>query len=85
MRMVERMVTEKLDSFPVQPVWFNAWLYSQQQALWRALISRVLNAAHQFPTLDDDARRTLTNLEARLYSMPSVGSHMVLPAEPWLN
>ncbi|CAG0940810.1 Hercynine oxygenase [Anaerolineae bacterium] len=81
MRMVERLVTEDPDpDFPVQPVWFNAWLYSQQQSLWRALISRVLNAVHQFKTLDRKARENLRDLEARLYSMPSPGSQMVLPA-----
>jgi hypothetical protein len=26
--------------FPVRAAWFNAWLYSHQQSLWRALISR---------------------------------------------
>jgi formylglycine-generating enzyme required for sulfatase activity len=74
MRMVERTVTEApAPDFPVQPVWFNAWLYSQQQSLWRALISRVLNAAHHFPTLDDEARRTLNHLEARLYGNSHAG------------
>ena len=40
MRMVERRLaaTEGSD-YPVRPVWFNAWLYSQQESLWRALIS----------------------------------------------
>jgi formylglycine-generating enzyme required for sulfatase activity len=81
MRMVERMVTKQPDAdFSVQPVWFNAWLYSQQQSLWRALISRVLNAVQQFPTLGTKACKNLRNLEARLYSMPSPGSQMVLPA-----
>ena len=74
MRMVERQVTEApAPDFPVRPVWFNAWLYSQQQSLWRALISRVLNAAHRFPTLDDEARRTLNHLEARLYGNAQAG------------
>jgi formylglycine-generating enzyme required for sulfatase activity len=89
MRMVEKMVSPPPGesspiglpdpAFPIQTVWFNAWLYSQQQSLWRALISRVLNAVHQFKTLDQKARENLRNLEARLYSMPSTGSQMVLP------
>ena len=81
MRMVERLVTEDPDpDFPVQPVWFNAWLYSQQQSLWRALISRVLNAAHNFSTLDDDTRRTLNHLEARLYGNSHTGGgQLALP------
>jgi hypothetical protein len=63
----------------VQPVWFNAWLYSQQQSLWRALISRVLNAAHNFPTLDDSARRTLNHLETRLYGNAQATGCQVAP------
>jgi hypothetical protein len=48
-------------------VWFNAWLYSREEALWRALISRVLEAARAFPTLDRAAQDKLRQLEARLY------------------
>ena len=53
MRMVQRRLqaTEGTD-FPVQSVWFNAWLYHHQPSLWRALISRVLNGVLGFPALD---------------------------------
>ncbi len=81
MRMVERQVTtQPAPNFSVQAVWFNAWLYSQQQSLWRALISRVLNAAHHFPTLDDAARRLLIHLETRLYgTTAATGGQLTLP------
>jgi len=80
MRMVRRRpeATAGTD-FPVRTVWFNAWLYSREEALWRALISRMLEAVRQFP-LDEDAQKDLRQLEARLYSptLPS-GGHLTLP------
>ncbi|MFN2226340.1 MAG: SUMF1/EgtB/PvdO family nonheme iron enzyme, partial [Anaerolineae bacterium] len=82
MRMVQRRLEEEGEpTFPVCTVWFNAWLYSREQALWRALISRVLDGARGFPTLGDDAQRTLDRLESRLYgtAAPAAG-HLVLPA-----
>ncbi len=82
MRMVARRLKDNAaPDFPVQTVWFNAWLYSQQQSLWRALISRVLNEVHKFPTLSAAARSQLQNLEARLYRLPSLGSQLVLPSD----
>lgn len=81
MRMVEKMMLDNADpNFPVQPVWFNAWLYSQQDSLWRALISRVLNAAHAFPMLDAEAHHTLNHLETRLYgNAHTAGGQVTLP------
>jgi Cdc6-like AAA superfamily ATPase len=56
-----RMVQQRLEAtvgtaFPVRAVWFNAWLYSHQPALWRALISRVLDGVRGFESLSDAAR-----------------------------
>jgi hypothetical protein len=51
----------------VRAVWFNAWLCSHQPALWRALISRILDGVRGFETLDQAARADLRQLEARLY------------------
>ena len=82
MRMVQRQLNATAGTgFPVRSVWFNAWLYSQQQALWRALISRVLAGALGFPTLDATAQAALRQLEARLYgaAAPAAG-HLTLPA-----
>jgi formylglycine-generating enzyme required for sulfatase activity len=82
MRMVQRRLEDTASSnFPVRAVWFNAWLYSHQPALWRALISRVLEGVRGFDSLSDDARATLRQLEARLYgAAASSGGHLTLPS-----
>ena len=37
MRMVRRRLEATAESeFPVRTVWFNAWLYNREEALWRA-------------------------------------------------
>jgi formylglycine-generating enzyme required for sulfatase activity len=67
MQMVRRRLEETAATdFPVHPVWFNAWLYSREQALWRALISRVLQGARGFE-LGERALDQMRQLEARLY------------------
>jgi len=65
-----QMVRKRLEAtagtdFPVHAVWFNAWLYSREQALWRALIAHVLKGAHEF--LPNEALAQLDQLESRLY------------------
>ncbi|HNT74666.1 MAG TPA: P-loop NTPase fold protein, partial [Anaerolineae bacterium] len=73
MQMVRKRLraTEGTD-FPVQAVWFNAWLYSREQALWRALIARVLAGARQFLTLAAAQLTQLERLESRLYQAAEV-------------
>ncbi|MBC7251484.1 MAG: hypothetical protein H5T62_14525 [Anaerolineae bacterium] len=40
MRMVYRRLQATVETeFPVRAVWFNAWLYSREEAFWRALIA----------------------------------------------
>ncbi len=81
MSMVRRRLEEETADtpFPVRPVWFNAWLYSREKALWRALISRVLEKVRQFPTLDQEALDSLRRLEARLYPPAApAGGHLTL-------
>jgi formylglycine-generating enzyme required for sulfatase activity len=72
MRMVERQLKERPQdeqaTFAVLPVWFNAWLYSREEALWRALVARVLRELRRFPGLDASATADLGTLEARLYA-----------------
>ena len=81
MRMVQRWLEDNADpDFPVRTVWFNAWLYSRERALWRALISRVIDGARGFPTLDQEAQERLNHLESRIYGATSpAGGHLVLP------
>ena len=80
MLMVRRWLSEHQDSdFPVRTVWFNAWLYSREQALWRALISRVLEGARGFE-LGELALDRLRQLEARLYrAMETTCGSLTLP------
>ncbi len=67
MRMVrKRLETTAGTDFPVHAVWFNAWLYSREQALWRALIAHVLRGTRQF-LLDEKRQAQLDQLESRLY------------------
>lgn len=83
MRMVERDLTERpaKDGAVVQPVWFNAWLYSRDEALWRALIARVVQAVLGFPGLGERAAVELRRLEARLYAPERAESGQIaLPA-----
>jgi formylglycine-generating enzyme required for sulfatase activity len=81
MRMVQRRLEATAGSdFPVRAVWFNAWLYSHQPALWRALISRVLDGVRGFDTLGDAAQAELRQLETRLYGAATpAGGHLTLP------
>lgn len=80
MRMVERRLTVENSDFPVRSVWFNAWLYSHQPSLWRALISRVLEGVRRFPGLSEAACADLRQLEARLYGAGTAsGGHLTLP------
>ena len=82
MRMVQRGLEEQgKPSFPIRTVWFNAWLYSHQESLWRALISCVLGGVSGFNTLSDDARAALPHLEARLYPAGTPASgFLTMPA-----
>ena len=69
MRMVRRRLEATEQSpFAVRSTWFNAWLYAREPVLWRALVSRVLDAVRTFPNLDCDVREDLRQLEARLYA-----------------
>jgi formylglycine-generating enzyme required for sulfatase activity len=83
MRMVQRRLEETdVADFVVRPVWFNAWLYSREQALWRALVSRVLAEVRGFPSLSCDARDDLRRLEARLYPPTApTGGLLTLPPD----
>lgn len=48
-------------------VWFNAWLYSKEDALWRALIVQVLSGLRRIRDLDEAARSDLNELAEQLY------------------
>lgn len=77
MRMVwHQLEDDAAPRFPVRTIWFNAWLYSHEQALWRALIARVLDGARRFD-LDRDSLARLEQLEDRLYQPLEPGSELL--------
>jgi formylglycine-generating enzyme required for sulfatase activity len=51
---------------PHLTVWFNAWLYSQDQALWRALVLRVLAEVRRVRGSDPATRKKLNKLVRQL-------------------
>ena len=55
-------------------IWFNAWLYSKEDALWRALITRVLSEVrviHSTEPEDSPIFADLNNLSTQLYRTTS--------------
>jgi len=47
-------------------VWFNAWLYSKEEALWRALVMQVLARVRRIRDLDEEAVAKLNTLSDQL-------------------
>jgi len=43
-------------------IWFNAWLYSKEETLWRALIMQVLSGVRRIRDLSSEARVKLDEL-----------------------
>jgi formylglycine-generating enzyme required for sulfatase activity len=48
-------------------IWFNAWLYSRDEALWRSLILRVLAELRREVAHDPKAKDSLDEIETHLY------------------
>jgi formylglycine-generating enzyme required for sulfatase activity len=61
-----RRAGKRLSFCPHLTVWFNAWLYSQEQALWRALILHVLAEVRRARGADPAIRQELDRLEGQL-------------------
>lgn len=47
-------------------IWFNAWLYSREDSLWRALIMQVLNGMRKWHRSDQTALQELNELAEHL-------------------
>lgn len=73
MRMIERgLLDASLDAEKqYQTIWFNAWLYNKEQALWRALIMQVLNGIRELRAGDAAVRERLDELAEQLYRTSS--------------
>jgi hypothetical protein len=77
MRMVEHQILEAALQTPpptrlTLPIWFNAWLYSKEEVLWRALLAQVVTAVGRMdvptdPKLRQEKNEKLEALKARLY------------------
>ncbi len=65
-----RLIEEQLKTAQPAPltVWFNAWKYDQEEALWRALVIQVLNAFRPVATAAD---RPLTAAGEPLAALPT--------------
>jgi len=48
-------------------VWFNAWLYSKEETLWRALVMQVLAGVRRIRDLSPEAKAELDALADQLY------------------
>ncbi|MEA3309847.1 MAG: SUMF1/EgtB/PvdO family nonheme iron enzyme [Chloroflexota bacterium] len=82
MQMVQDRLAKTAESdFPIRTIWFNAWLYSRERALWRALIARVVQSVRRF-ALADAQQATLDQLEERLYQPASAGDERLLLLPP---
>ncbi|MCP4165243.1 MAG: hypothetical protein GY759_05030, partial [Chloroflexi bacterium] len=53
LRMLEKDIADK-GTQPLRTVWFTAWKYDRHEALWRALILRVLDAL--YPKVEEKDR-----------------------------
>ncbi|MFZ5915745.1 MAG: KAP family P-loop NTPase fold protein [Chloroflexota bacterium] len=71
MKMIEaglrRPPREELVTRQTFTVWFNAWLYSKEDTLWRALVMQVLGGLRRIQDLDAKARAELNQLTEQLY------------------
>jgi len=80
MQMVQDRLAQTAESnFPIRTIWFNAWLYGREAALWRALIARVVKGARRFD-LGKDLLRDMHQLESRLYqATEAANGQLTLP------
>ncbi len=69
MRMIERGLNNQRaeDHTSVMTVWFNAWQYNREEALWRALLLRILDVLRNSQTDNQDFHDELDRLEDSLY------------------
>jgi hypothetical protein len=67
MRLVEGGLNQVKDDRRIFPIWFNAWLYSKEESLWRALVMQVLAGVRAIPDLDETTRGSLDELAVQLY------------------
>jgi formylglycine-generating enzyme required for sulfatase activity len=68
MRLIKDTLDHTTDKTQFKTVWFDAWTFDKEEALWRALILLVLRAVRKdIPRDNDKALKKLDDLEASLY------------------
>ncbi|MBN1177954.1 MAG: AAA family ATPase [Anaerolineae bacterium] len=83
MKMIEQGLTRaSADGPEIYSIWFNAWLYSKEMSLWRALIMQVLTGIHAIRSLDAQAHEQLNALASQLHRAagPSELGHLSIAA-----
>ena len=70
MKMIERGLARAIRDGTAEretyTIWFNAWLYSKEESLWRALIMQVLNGVRKWRRADQTAIQDLNELADHL-------------------
>ena len=62
------MMRQDLDQAKAQTVWFDAWKYDKEEALWRSLLVAVLRELRdRLPEEEEEARKELEELQVQLY------------------
>ncbi len=58
------------DVYPVKTIWFNAWKYDKEEALWRALLMRILEEMKipEKQAVQDNSKNKLTLLTEKIAS-----------------
>jgi formylglycine-generating enzyme required for sulfatase activity len=80
--MLQDALKKAEDEPRARTVWFNAWQYGQEDALWRALLARVLESLRpgdtgKSETLDKETKETFQTLNAKLDDLQASLYHEV--------
>ena len=71
MKMIRRYLKEEQPGMYYPVVWFDAWKYDREDALWRALVLRVLHAVRELSEvhMNEVLQKQFDDLEASLYKV----------------
>ncbi len=68
MRLIKDSLDKRDDKTKFKTLWFDAWTFDKEDALWRAMILLVLKEIRkEIPEADKDSAKKLDDLEASLY------------------
>lgn len=68
---IARHLKKEPDGYPVKTIWFNAWKYDKEEALWRALLMRILEEMKisEKHAIKDDSGNKFTWLAEKIASI----------------